>query len=95
MQAAQTAATPSPTPTSPDVAVLDKLISVFATKTPKEWRKLIAHSKQWPLLAGGVLQRSLCSAGIVTETHNMCASIKSTAKQDLTRCLCVQVAAEV
>ncbi|KAL0024160.1 hypothetical protein WJX77_003118 [Trebouxia sp. C0004] len=25
--------------------------------TPTEWRKLIAHSKQWPQLAGGVLSR--------------------------------------
>lgn len=38
-------------------AVLDKLIVVFSAKTPTEWRKLIAHSKQWPQLAGGVLSR--------------------------------------
>ena len=31
--------------------VADKLIAVFADKTPAEWRKLIAHSKQWPSLA--------------------------------------------
>ena len=32
-------------------SVADKLISVFANKTPTEWRKLIAFSKQWPTLA--------------------------------------------
>lgn len=56
-QAAQTAAPASDTKVPPSNVVLDKLISVFAAKTPKEWRKLIAHSKQWPDLAGGVLQR--------------------------------------
>ena len=40
-----------------EVAVLDKLIAVFAGKTPKEWRKLIAHSQQWPQLAEKVFER--------------------------------------
>ena len=31
--------------------VADKLIDLFATKTPDEWRKLIAFSKQWSSLA--------------------------------------------
>lgn len=44
------------TPT-PNVAVLDKLITVFASKSPIEWRKLIAHSKQWPQLSDSVLTR--------------------------------------
>ena len=30
--------------------VCDKLINVFLAKSPDEWRKLIAASKQWPLL---------------------------------------------
>jgi hypothetical protein len=37
--------------------VYDKLIDVFMQKTPEEWRKLIAFSKQWPSLADGVLKR--------------------------------------
>ena len=32
-------------------SVADKLIAVFASKTPAEWRKLIAFSRQWPTLA--------------------------------------------
>ena len=48
--------TQTATPT-PNVAVLDKLITVFASKSPIEWRKLIAHSKQWPQLSGSVLAR--------------------------------------
>lgn len=32
-------------------SVADKLIDLFATKTPDEWRKLIAFSKQWSTLA--------------------------------------------
>ena len=40
-----------------EVAVLDKLIAVFASKNPKEWRKLIAHSQQWPQLAEKVFER--------------------------------------
>ncbi|KAL0030421.1 hypothetical protein WJX79_003849 [Trebouxia sp. C0005] len=57
------AASPEPVSTTaaaapvPNIAVLDKLIAVFSAKTPTEWRKLIAHSKQWPQLAGGVLSR--------------------------------------
>ena len=42
---------------APNVAVLDKLIAVFSSKSPTEWRKLIAHSKQWPQLSGSVLAR--------------------------------------
>lgn len=37
--------------------VSDKLIEVFRQKKPAEWRKLIAYSKQWPVLAQGVLDR--------------------------------------
>ncbi|PRW50773.1 glutamine cyclotransferase [Chlorella sorokiniana] len=37
--------------------VSDKLIDVFQQKKPTEWRKLIAYSKQWPVLAQGVLDR--------------------------------------
>ena len=37
--------------------VSDKLISVFASKNLKEWRKLIAHSSQWPTLAPNVFAR--------------------------------------
>ena len=32
-------------------ALADKLIALFAAKTPEEWRKLIAFSKQWSTLA--------------------------------------------
>ncbi|KAL3159024.1 hypothetical protein ABBQ32_011024 [Trebouxia sp. C0010 RCD-2024] len=42
---------------APNVAILDKLIAVFASKSPTEWRKLIAHSKQWPELSVSVLAR--------------------------------------
>lgn len=37
--------------------VYDRLIEVFQQKTPEEWRKLIAFSKQWPSLVQGVLDR--------------------------------------
>ncbi|PSC75274.1 cytochrome P450 [Micractinium conductrix] len=37
--------------------VSDKLIEVFRSKKPAEWRKLIAYSRQWPVLARGVLDR--------------------------------------
>ncbi|KAL4430000.1 hypothetical protein ABPG77_004370 [Micractinium sp. CCAP 211/92] len=37
--------------------VSDKLIEVFQSKKPAEWRKLIAYSRQWPMLAQGVLDR--------------------------------------
>ena len=49
-------ATQTTTPAS-NVAVLDKLIAVFSSKSPTEWRKLIAHSKQWPQLSASVLAR--------------------------------------
>ncbi|EIE21209.1 hypothetical protein COCSUDRAFT_17991 [Coccomyxa subellipsoidea C-169] len=38
-------------------SVADKLIDVFASKTPAEWRKLIAFSRQWPTLADSVFDR--------------------------------------
>lgn len=41
-------------------SVADKLIAVFASKSPAEWRKLIAFSKQWPTLADR--QAPSCSA---------------------------------
>ena len=34
-------------------SVADKLIDLFAAKTPAEWRKLIAFSKQWATLSDG------------------------------------------
>lgn len=37
--------------------VYDRLADVFTERKPEEWRKLIAYSKQWPLLAEGVLGR--------------------------------------
>lgn len=37
--------------------VSDKLIDVFQQKKPAEWRKLIAYSRQWPVLAQGVFDR--------------------------------------
>ena len=40
--------------------VSDKLIEVFRSKQPAEWRRLIAYSKQWPMLAQGVLDRCVC-----------------------------------
>ncbi|KAL3151877.1 hypothetical protein ABBQ38_012838 [Trebouxia sp. C0009 RCD-2024] len=52
---------------APNVAILDKLIAVFASKSPTEWRKLIAHSKQWPELSGSVLAR--CTAATVHCTY--------------------------
>lgn len=35
----------------------DKLIEVFQSKKAAEWRKLIAYSRQWHMLAQGVLDR--------------------------------------
>ena len=40
-----------------DEVVLDKLIAVFEGRPTKEWRKLIAHSRQWPVLAEKVFER--------------------------------------
>lgn len=37
--------------------VYDRLIEAFEQRSPEEWRKLIAFSKQWPMLAQGVLDR--------------------------------------
>lgn len=37
--------------------VCDKLVDVFRSKEPADWRKLIAYSKQWPVLAQGVFDR--------------------------------------
>jgi len=37
--------------------VYDRLIDVFISRSSEEWRKLIAHSSQWPTLADGVLTR--------------------------------------
>lgn len=37
--------------------VSDKLIEVFRSKKPADWRKLIAYSRQWAMLAPGVLER--------------------------------------
>ena len=34
-------------------SVADKLIDLFAAKSPLEWRKLIAFSKQWASLSDG------------------------------------------
>ena len=34
-------------------SVADKLIDLFAAKSPAEWRKLIAFSKQWASLSDG------------------------------------------
>ena len=52
---AGTASTSAPTTLKEEVQqdraeVCDKLIKVFLAKSPDEWRKLIAVSKQWPLL---------------------------------------------
>ncbi|KAL4537879.1 hypothetical protein Ndes2526B_g04259 [Nannochloris sp. 'desiccata'] len=37
--------------------VYDRLIDVFMSRSSEEWRKLIAHSSQWPILSEGVLIR--------------------------------------
>lgn len=61
---------------APNVAILDKLIAVFASKSPTEWRKLIAHSKQWPQLSGSVLARCTivhCTA-CVASSHALAPS---------------------
>ena len=34
-------------------SVADKLIDLFAAKSPADWRKLIAFSKQWASLSDG------------------------------------------
>ena len=44
--------------------VSDKLIEVFRSKKPAEWRKLIAYSRQWPVLARGVLDRCRRGCGL-------------------------------
>lgn len=62
IEAPEVPAAPVPTaPTTDNTAVLDKLIAVFESKTPKEWRKLIAHSSQWPQLSEKVFNRCSCS----------------------------------
>lgn len=66
--------TQTATPT-PNVAVLDKLVSVFASKPPIEWRKLIAHSKQWPQLSGSVLAR--CNTVEHDTVYNACSHATS------------------
>ncbi len=48
---AATASEPILTRKQSQESVADKLIDLFATKTPDEWRKLIAFSKQWSSLA--------------------------------------------
>jgi hypothetical protein len=37
--------------------VYDRLIDVFMSRSSEDWRKLIAHSSQWPILSKGVLKR--------------------------------------
>jgi hypothetical protein len=37
--------------------VYDRLIDVFMSRASEDWRKLIAHSSQWPILSEGVLKR--------------------------------------
>ena len=37
--------------------VYDRLIDVFLARNSEDWRKLIAHSQQWPTLSEGVLKR--------------------------------------
>ena len=55
--------TPRPHPTlkaeakASNQGVYDQLINVFMTRAPEDWRRLIAHSTQWPHLADGVLKR--------------------------------------
>lgn len=47
-------------------AVADKLIDLFATKTPAEWRKLVAFSKQWASLADRCAAASMQSFNAVS-----------------------------
>lgn len=49
--------------------VCDKLIKVFQAKPPDEWRKLIAVSKQWPLLC----DRSACLPLSTVQVHSLYA----------------------
>lgn len=49
-------------------SVADKLIDLFATKSPGEWRKLIAFSKQWSSLA------DRCDVCYVGTSSALCAS---------------------
>ena len=39
--------------------VCDRLIALFQEKPVKEWRQLMAFSKQWPMLRARYLQPSL------------------------------------
>lgn len=48
--------------------VSDKLIEVFLAKKPADWRKLIAYSKQWTMLAQGVFDRIEERAAAETDT---------------------------
>lgn len=51
----------------------DRLIEVFQQKTPEEWRKLIAFSKQWPSLVQGVLDRIAERAAAAAELEDQLA----------------------
>ena len=49
--------------------VADKLIDVFRSRKPEDWRKLIGFSSQWAQLADHVFSRqalSLCSITLKT-----------------------------
>lgn len=37
--------------------VYDRLVDLFTERRPEDWRKLIAYSRQWPILAPGVFAR--------------------------------------
>lgn len=52
--------------------VSDKLIAVFQEKQLSEWRKLIAYSKQWPMLAPGLMARWM---GLHALPQHCCASL--------------------
>ena len=61
---AATASEPVLTRKQGQEGVADKLIDLFATKSPDEWRKLIAFSKQWSSLADRCEgHASFCSLG--------------------------------
>lgn len=50
--------------------VYDRLIDVFMTRSTEDWRKLIAHSSQWPILSEGVLKRMEERAALLENGDN-------------------------
>ena len=69
--------------------VCDKLIKVFQAKSPDEWRKLIAVSKQWPLLCDRCGTWPCCSCKASSTSAQSLEISQVQAPVDLTQALAV------